>query len=104
MKTSKVREVIDFDLASFAKDPDLRKMPWAIRKYIKYRVMELRAAKWREKEIAMALGITARAVSNTMLTYLRYDRLYEDMRMINPGRPSRFKHKQLSTIMSPEEL
>ena len=83
MKKPKVRDVVDFDIHAFAQDPDLRKLPWVLRKFIKYRIMELRAARWKEKEIAAALGVTQRAVANARFKYLRYDRLYEDMRILN---------------------
>ena len=98
------RSYEDMDLVAFAAKPDLRKVPMVIRKYVKSRIMALRAAKWNDRAISTALGIKHRAVTRAMYAYEHFDVLYEDMRTGNEGRPSRFDYQQLCTITSPQEL
>jgi hypothetical protein len=74
------RSYVDLNLAAFAANPDLRLVPRILRKYIKYRIMELRAAKWSDRQISTALGIKYRAVAGAIFKYEHFDVLYEDMR------------------------
>ena len=54
-----------------------------LRKFVKFRILELRRLKWRAVDIASALGCKVSSVSTAVFKFNHYDRLYEDFRATN---------------------
>jgi hypothetical protein len=103
VKEPRAKRITDFDITTFAANPDLRKLPELVRRFIKFRVFTLKKLKWGEKEIACSLGISIPTVRMLLYRLKHLDREYEDLRIFNVKK-SRFTHRELGIMMSHEEL
>ena len=95
--------ITDLDVGEFKRTQDLRSLPLVARQLIKYRIFELRKLKWKDRQIAMALGIKIKAVVATMYKFRHFDREFEDFRA-NNGLVSKFGYQDLSRMMNHQEL
>ena len=74
-----------------------------LRKFVKFRILELRRLKWRATDIASALGCKVSSVSTAVFKFNHYDRLYEDFRATN-GKQSRYTYQDKAVMMNHAEL